>query len=375
MKHLDNLNPAWIAGIIATAVLLWLASGLFSDDTAKPDQDGKAPALAMGEAQSDKLVKVRVKPSDATTVTREVLVSGRTAAIRSVRVRAETAGRVIQVGAQRGALIEKGGLIARLATDDRQAQLRQAEAVLKQRQLQYAAAERLHKDDYMTELELAQSRANLEIARADVERRTKDLANTFIKAPFAGVLETRPVEVGDFVSVGDEIGYVMEQSPFIVRGSVSEDVIGYLKAGQAGSVTLSKGRVLQGQLRYIGGEADAQTRTYQVELQVENPGDRLIAGTSAQMRLPLEEVRAHALEPSSLTLNESGDFGIKCVDSNDRVQFFKADIVRNKDGKVWLAGLPDKLRVITVGQGFVTAGDRVEVITDGRVSGPGEDAS
>ncbi len=356
MNTIKNLHPAWIAGIIAVAVTLWVLSGVGADNADTADEAEKPVKVAKAS-----IVKVEVTSSQAQEITKEAEVNSRTAPVRSVRVRAETSGRVIEVVTRRGAKIKKGGIIARLALNERKAQLRQANAVLQQRRLQNEAAQRLREGDYMTEVELAQAKANYEIALADVERIQQDINHTVIRAPFSGVLESRDVEVGDYVKVGDEIGYIIEQDPFIVRGSVSEDVIGYLEIGQPGSVTLINNEVKEGVVRYIAGEADKQTRTYTVELLVANPDGRLIAGTSALMRLPLETVKAHELEPATLTLNKDGKFGIKSVDSDDRVRFYEAKIVRNKDEMVWLAGLPDDIRVITIGQDYVTEGDTVEV--------------
>lgn len=356
MDRIRNLHPAWVAGIIAACVLLWLASGMVGGKSGEPAQTD------VSQQNGTDLVKVEVATSHAEQIIREAVVNSRTAPVRSVRVRAETAGRVTEVVTQRGAKIDRNGVIVRLALDDRGAQQRQAQAVLEQRKLQYQAAQRLREQDYMTEVDLAQSKANLEIARAEVERIEKDISHTVIRAPFAGVLETRPVEVGDYVSVGDEIGYIIEQDPFIVRGSVSEDVVGYLQAGQPGQVRLISGETQEGVLRYIAGQADPETRTYAVELLVPNPDGRLIAGTSALMRLPLEDVSAHRLEPATLTLNEAGEFGIKSVDDNGLVRFHKADIVRNENNMVWLANLPETLNVITVGQGFVSSGDQVDIV-------------
>lgn len=363
MGRIRTLHPAWIAGIIAIAVLLWLASGLGQGDEQLTEKEIASSEEAKAE---NKIVKVEISSSQAQIVTREATVSARTAPVRSVRVRAQTSGRVKEIVAERGALLKANAVIAHLDLDERAAQLRQARAVLKQRELQYEAARKLHQDDYMTEVDLAQSKANLEIARAEVDRISKDIGHTVIRAPFAGLLDRRPVEVGDYVQVGDEIGYVIEQDPFIVRGSVSEDEVSYLRNGQPGRVIMADGVEKEGVLRYVAGEADEQTRTYQVELQVPNPDGRLIAGTSAKLYLPLEKIPAHKLEPATLSLNKDGDFGIKSVDADNRVQFHAADIVRNEDGQVWLAGLPEKLRVITVGQGFVSAGDAVKVTEDAK---------
>ena len=53
------------------------------------------------------------------------------------------------------------------------------------------------------------------------------------------------------------------------------------------------------------------------------------------------------------------------MDEQDIVRFYPARIVRSEPDAVWLGGLPERLRVITTGQGFVAAGEQVEVATAG----------
>lgn len=355
MERIRNLHPVWIATAIVVLVVVWLASGMLAEDD-KQTGDGAA------EPAESEPVKVQVRTSKAEQITREAVVNGRTAPVRSVTVRAETTGRVAEVVAERGARLDKNDIIVRLTMDDRRAQLAEAKATREQRRLQYQAAKRMQSQGYQTDVDLAQARANLESARAQVEQIQEDIDETVIRAPFAGVLETRPVEEGDVIATGDEIGRLIDQSPFIVRGNVSEDVIGYLESGQTGTARLVNGKVRKGTLRYIASDADEATRTYRVELEIPNPEGRLISGASAEMRLPLEKVMAHEIEPAIMTLNAAGEFGIKSVADNDTVRFNRADIVRNRNGKVWLTGLPQSLRIISVGQGFVTAGDNVEPV-------------
>src|SRR5699024_10857539 len=212
---------------------------------------------------------------------------------------------------------------------------------------------------YQSAVALATAKTHLQQARTSVARIRTQIDYSTIEAPFAGVLETLPVELGDVVSIGDVVGEVIQQDPFIVWGQVSEDVVTFLQPGQQGSATLISGVTREGQLRFISSVADQATRTYRVELAIDPPADarRLIAGASAQLRLPLQQVMAHRVETAILTLNADGVFGIKAVDDDGIVHFHKADIVQSDDGHVWLAGLPQALRLITVGQGFVRAGD------------------
>lgn len=358
MRRLRNLHPAWIAAAIAAAVAIWMASGQLGQQPPTEPQTSQA-------APEPGRVSVQVRDSEAEPVMREARLSGRTAPVRAVTVRARTQGRVTEIAAERGAPVSEGEVIVRLDPDDRRSQLAEARATLEQRRLQFQAAESMQAKGYQTEVDLAQARANLDAARAAVERVRADIDHTTIRAPFDGVLDTRPVEVGDVLAVGDTVGRVIQQDPFIVYGNAPEDVVPYLEEGQPGSAELISGNTREGQVRYIASEADEATRTFRVELKIDNPDGRLIAGASAELRLPLEEVSAHSVEPAILTLDEDGVFGVKSVTDDGTVRFHAADIVRNRDGRVWLSGLPDRLRLITVGQGFVRAGDAVDTNADG----------
>jgi multidrug efflux system membrane fusion protein len=82
-------------------------------------------------------------------------------------------------------------------------------------------------------------------------------------------------------------------------------------------------------------------------------------------------VRAHRISAAMLVLADDGTLGIKAVDAEGIVRFHPARIVRSETDAVWLGGLPDELKVIVTGQGFVAAGEAVEVEmahTDGDAS-------
>lgn len=370
MSRLQSLHPGWIALFIGLAAVLWMASGLLDGETANSGAPaaGDDSAATAGEAD-EPLVEVRVRISHAQPVTRMADVAGRTAAVRKVKLRTQIAGQVAAIEAQRGAHVDAGEVIVRLDSGDLQAQLAQAQALLQQRQLQYEAARKMAAKGYQSAVGLATARTHLQQARASVARIRTQIDYTTIEAPFAGVLETLPVELGDVVSVGDVVGQVIQQDPFIVWGQVSEDVVAYLEPGQPGSATLISGVTRHGTVRFISSVADPATRTYRVELEIDNPEDgrKLIAGASTHMQLPLEQVSAHRVETSILTLNADGVFGIKAVTDDGTVKFYKANIVRSDDGYVWLSGPPQTLRIITLGQGFVRPGDRVEYTTEAAV--------
>jgi multidrug efflux system membrane fusion protein len=75
-------------------------------------------------------------------------------------------------------------------------------------------------------------------------------------------------------------------------------------------------------------------------------------------------VLAHRLSPARLTLDDEGTVGVKIVDEAGAVEFVPADIALSSSDGIWVAGLPATATIITVGQGFVSAGTRVNAIPE-----------
>jgi len=345
-----------IAGGLALALAGWLASGQLGAELTPPDAEEDA---GVPIAEGPEPFAVRVAESEAAPVRREVVVNAHTEAARDVEIRAETNGRVIEVGAERGAEVAAGDLLVRIDPREREALVREAEATLRQRELEFEAATKLGQKGFQAETKVAEAEAALEAARAALERVRIDLAHTRITAPMAGILELRPVEVGDFVDIADPIATLIEQDPFLVVGDVAESEVGQLALGMTGQAELITGDRVEGRISYIASRADPLTRTFRVELEVPSRDGGLRAGVSARLRIATEEVLAHRVPASLLALDDRGVLGVKAVDGDDRVSFHPARIVRAESDRLWLAGLPETLRVITVGQGFVREGDPV----------------
>src|SRR3546814_4551413 len=123
--------------------------------------------------------------------------------MRAVETRAETEGRVTAVGAPKGSLVQAGELIAQLDPADREAQLARAEARVEHRRIDYQATRQLAAKGYQAENRQAQALADLQEARAEQARIRVDLERTRLVAPFRAVLDRRPVEVGDYLKIGD----------------------------------------------------------------------------------------------------------------------------------------------------------------------------
>lgn len=358
---LDKLKryKSWFlpAGIIAI-VTLWLLSGQIGGSEETSAAADASPAAEARDA-------VRVRTQSAEEVMRTIVVNGKTAPARIVRIAAETDGRVAYVGAERGASLERGDLIVRLDERDRAARLAQAQAILKQREVEFDARSRLKSDSYVSEAQLQEAVAMLETARAELTRAQLDLDYMHIRAPFAGALQARMVEVGDFVSRGDPIATYVDNRTIIVSANLSEFDATYVNVGDPAEARLATGETVRGRIRYVAPVADEATRTFAVELEVDNVDGKLRAGGTAELRIPAEAVFAHRVSPSLLTLDDAGNVGIKIINDRGEVEFIVADVALSSNDGVWLAGLPETATIITVGQGYVASGATVDAVHEG----------
>jgi len=152
----------YVAAAVALVAGGWVLSGQFHEVPAT--EPGEASPAAADTA----LPMVRVRQQTAEPRAVEVILRGRTEAVRHVEVRAETKGKIVEVLAEKGSIVEEGALLARISDDDRQARLQQSKALLAQREVEYNAAAKLSKQGFKSETATAEAMANLEEARAMV---------------------------------------------------------------------------------------------------------------------------------------------------------------------------------------------------------------
>lgn len=358
MGKLKRYRSWLISAGIATVITLWLVSG---------QTGGSTPAAEpqpVADSQPAERQSVRVRRQAAEKVTRTITVNGRTAPARIVELKAETDGRVTEIGVDRGARIERGGLIVRLDARDRDARLAQARATVTQRELEYAAREKLKSESYVSDAQLQEAAALLETARAELKRAELDIAYMTVRSPFDGALQERHVEIGDFLSAGDPVATLVDDRTLVVSASISEYDARYVAKGGSGTAHLVTGETVDGRIRYVAPVADIATRTFTVELELDNSDSKLRAGVTAELAIPAEAVLAQRISPSLLTLDDNGNLGVKIVNDQGEVEFRRADIAMSSSEGVWIAGLPELATIITVGQGFVNEGAVVDTVSE-----------
>lgn len=357
------------AAIIMVAIGGWLASGqviiggqgnsaVSADDTAETDGNLTVEA-SDAKSEEDEPFRVRARTISAIDRTANLTVRGRTEADQRVNLRAQTPGLVEEIPVRKGEKVKAGDIICKLETGSRTAHVLRAQAGVSQAELDHAAAHTLNEKGYASETRVLSAKAALDAAGATLAEMKLDLSRTTLRAPFDGVIDVLPTEIGTLLSVGDICAEIVANDPMLVIAQVSERDIGRIKQGMKGSAHLVTGHTAEGELRYIAPSADRATRTFRIELIVPNPDDTLRDGVTAEITIPLETARAHRFSPAILALNDDGLIGVRTLDENNKVDFMPVRILGNEDGAIWVSGLPETVTIITVGQEYVSVGETV----------------
>lgn len=349
-----KLNQGHFAALaLFLGIFLWMLAGQFGDK--ETYQNPRPLALDNG------LMRVQVEQLRGEEVARDVSFSAHTAANRSVEIRTEVNGKVIAVHKPKGSHVKQGDIIVELDRRSWPARVEQTQANLKQRQIEANSVTKLAEKGLANDAQIAQANTALANAKAEYTQAKIMLDGTQIRAPFAGIVDTQLVELGDFIREGAPVAKIIDPSPWKVIGNVAEREVANLHLGDKAWAKLGSGEQVAGRIKYIAAEADPRTRTFNVEMEVEN-SHFLGAGLTATLNIPQPTTMAYYVSPALLVLSDDGRLGLKGIDANNQVIFLPIDLLKADDKGMWIYGPESGSTIITVGQGFVEYGQTVEPV-------------
>ena len=351
--------------LVSLAILAGIGGWMFTGELIEGGQaDPNAETIADRQAKlTNNAFRVRILELQPSERTRTLSIRGRTQAESMVSVRAETGGTVETRAVEKGQMVKPGDLLCVIDKGVRQTQLDRAQAILRQAQEDYDANKLLVERGFATNTKLRGLKAALDTALAGLATAEQDMQRTEVRATVAGQVQTPYAEVGDNLRTGDVCVTLMETNPMLFSGQVPEREIGSIKPGMAASVNLISGDTVGGKIRYISPVADANTRTFNIEIEMPNPDRKLLDGMTATADIDLDPGKAYQINPSWLTLADDGQIGVRSVSTQNKVQFNPVRIIAMDEKQAWVDGLNPGLRVITLGQNFVAAGEEVEPLT------------
>jgi multidrug efflux system membrane fusion protein len=354
------MKAARIAAVgLVVAAVAWIASGhLF------PHESAESRAAVQPQAQQPKLFRVSVIDAKVEPRTRNLVLSGRTEADRKMMLTARVDGVVSELKVRRGSVVKAGDVIAVLSDEAREARVLQARAMLMQRKTELAARMKLVEQGTMPKLEAVNLETQFKAAEAGLAAAEAERDRSVIRAPWAGIVNEVPVEVGQAVMSfqGKDLVQIVSIDPILAVVEVAERNLAGVHLGDPAEIRLVTGIKANGKVRFISKSASASTRTYRVDVEIPNADGSIPDGITAEVAIPLAHVPAARVPRSALTFSSAGDLGVRYVDAGNKVAFAPVTVVDDQQEFMWVGGVADSARVIVQGQDFVREGQVVEPV-------------
>ena len=328
-----------------------------------------AEAQRSGGDEAVRTVNVEVLPVERAPFSHFIRVVGTVEAQRDVRVSAEESGVVETLLASKGEMVSVGEPILRLDGDVLSAQAEQAASQAELAQETWQRQRQLwERDSVGTEMAYLQAKYNAQTARAQAEVLARRMARTVVRAPVAGILDDRMVEVGSMVSAGTPVVRILDVDTVKVVGGVPERYAADIEEGAEVTVAVNAlgGRRYTGSIDFVGSSVDSGNRTFGVEVVVPNPGLGIKPGMVADIQIArhtLEE--AIAVPRHAVLRREDGYIVYVAAEGPDGLHAETRSVIPGASrGEMVVieSGLEPGERVVTVGQQRVTHGDALVIV-------------
>jgi membrane fusion protein (multidrug efflux system) len=219
--------------------------------------------------------------------------TGTMVAVQGVTVGAELGGKIIAIDFESGDKVKAGDLLVRIDVSAEEAQLRSAEAAAKLARVNLKRNRNLRKNKTVSQADLDTAEANFKQATAQVDNMRAAIAKKTLRAPFAGNLGIRQVNLGQIVETGAPVVTLQTIDPIYVDFSLPQQRFSVLAPGTEVKVTsdAAPGEVFKGKIIAVNSEVDQITRSVRVRATLDNSKELLRPGMfgNVEVLLPIKQ--------------------------------------------------------------------------------------
>ncbi|UCI23498.1 efflux RND transporter periplasmic adaptor subunit [Mesorhizobium sp. B2-8-5] len=365
-RKLRKSHLLLVAILVAAAVAAMLKA--YGRGAPEPDVGKAAPAQAA-------TLTVSVERVHPEAVTSSVSATGTVAAWQEATIGAEESGlRLTEVLAAEGDRVRAGDVIARLDDSLLKAQLAEQKAAVAQAQATLdsalsaaARADKLLASNAVS-AETAEEKATavktgkagVEQAEAAADRLQAELDRTTIRAPFDGIVSSKPAVTGSIVQAGTELMKIIRDGRLEVGVLVPEKDLAAISVGQAANIIDASGRAFSGSVSSIAETVNATTRLATVYVAV-GEGSGLKPGMFARVTIETASSRRLAVAETALVWHDSKP-AVFVIDGESKVSARPVATGARQNGRVAIeSGLSEGEQVVVAGAGFLNDGNLVRV--------------
>ena len=218
----------------------------------------------------------------------KIAAVGTLRAVKGADLSLEVAGVVDQIAFSSGDDVEAGVLLLKLRSDDDLAKLQSLQATAELNEITFERDQKQLKLQAVSQATIDTDAANLKNAKAQVAQQQAILDKKTLRAPFAGHLGIRAVDLGQYLGAGTVIVTLQALDPIFMDFFVPQQAVDQVKIGEqiAVKVDAYKDQTFAGEISAINPKVDASSRNVQVRATLKNADHRLLPGMYATVEIP-----------------------------------------------------------------------------------------
>jgi len=349
-------------GLTLAVVALGVAACGGTDASAAADTDGEFVKIVNVEIE-------RVVPAPFSSTVR---ITGEAQPETDVTVSAEEAGRLEAFITEKGSRLRRGQAIARIDDDVLAAQVAEARAMAEIAEDRHERQRRLWEEEGIgSEIAFLQARADAASSAARFDQLQARLTRTIVRSPVAGTFDDDLVDAGEVVQAGTPVARIVDASRLRVTGGVPERFATRVSKGDEATITFDifPDRTFEGRIDFVGTAVDRQSRTFPIEIVMDNPGGEVKPYMIANVRVETSRIdHAIVVSREALLRTELGFQALVIETQNGYDVAVARDLTlgsSDENDVVVLEGLAAGERIVVRGQQLTDPGDRVRIVGGG----------
>ncbi len=225
-------------------------------------------------------------------------------AVQGVTVTAELSGKVTSINFESGTTVAAGDLLVQQDTASENAQLRSAEASAALARINLERAKQLRPENVISQSDYDNAEAQFKQANAQVDNIRAVIAKKTIRAPFAGRLGIRQINLGQIINEGQAIVSLQALNPILVNFRLPQHRLALVHPGLSVRVTSDAlpGREIEGKIMATNPDVDAVTRNIRIQAQLANPQEQLRPGMYVSVAVVLPTPKKVLAVPATAIL-------------------------------------------------------------------------
>ncbi|MFC3196499.1 efflux RND transporter periplasmic adaptor subunit [Parapedobacter deserti] len=318
-------------------------------------------------ARTGSAVAAMVSPASKQPIKLDFSANGSFSANQDLELLSETSGRITEIRVKAGSRVSKGQVLAVIDSEVASLDVKQAEDAYQKLTTDYRRYQSSFETGGVTKAQLDDIELSLRNAESKLQQSKRRLNDAVIKAPIAGVINSRSVEVGSFVSPGTKLFEIVDGSRLKLNVTANEYQVVHISLGDRVSISSNvfPDAVFEGIVSFIAEKAD-NTMKYPVEITVENTRNLPLKSgmyATAKFEFPEEAPRVVIDRNAFIgSVNSNRIYVYSETDQTAKLREVVSGRIIGEQVEI-LSGLEEGEMVITSGQINLNNGTRVEALT------------